>query len=401
MYCVRKIQNNLTWIGGNDRRLALFENVYPIPRGVSYNSYILQDEKTVIFDCVDKAVSGVFFENIAHVLQGKSLDYLVVHHMEPDHSATIDGLISRYPDIKIVCNAKSLAMIKQFFSFDIAERAVIVGEGDTLCTGKHTLSFYMAPMVHWPEVMVSYDNTSKTLFSADAFGHFGALDGALFADEVDFEKYYMDEARRYYTNIVGKYGLQVQSLLNKAKTLDIRTLCPLHGFVWRKDIPLFVDKYDKWSKYEPEEKGVLIVCGSIYGNTENAAEILACKLTELGVKVAVCDVSVTHFSNILSEAFRLSHIVFASSTYNMGLFTNIETLVNDIVAHNLQNRRVAYIQNGSWSPVSAKLIAEALAKLKNITTLEPIITIKSSVKEEQLVEFDTLARALAEDIKTN
>lgn len=399
MYCVRKIQNNLTWIGGNDRRLAFFENVYPIPRGVSYNSYILQDEKTVIFDCVDKAVSGVFFENIAHVLQGKSPDYLVVHHMEPDHSATIDGLISRYPDIKIVCNAKSLAMVKQFFAFDIAERAVVVGEGDTLCTGKHTLTFYMAPMVHWPEVMVSYDSTSKTLFSADAFGHFGALDGALFADEVDFGNYYMDEARRYYTNIVGKYGLQVQALLNKVKTLDICTLCPLHGFVWRKDIPLFVGKYDKWSKYEPEEKGVLIVCGSIYGNTENAAEILACKLTELGVKVAVYDVSVTHFSDILSEAFRFSHIVFASSTYNMGLFTNIETLVNDIVAHNLQNRRVAYIQNGSWSPVSAKLIAEALAKLKNITTLEPIITIKSSVKEEQLVEFDTLARVLAEDIK--
>jgi len=400
MYCTRKINKDLIWIGANDRRLALFENIYPIPNGVSYNSYLLLDSKTVIFDCVDKAVSGIFFENIAYALKGKSPDYLVVHHMEPDHAAAMEGLISKYPNIKIICNAKSLAMIKQFFGFDIDSRAQLVKEGDTLCTGRHTLTFFMAPMVHWPEVMVTYDAQDKILFSADAFGSFGTLDGALFADEVEFEKDHMDEARRYYTNIVGKYGPQVQALLKKAESIDIRAICPLHGFVWRKDIATFMGQYKKWSAYTPEEQGVLIVCASIYGNTENAAEVLACKLSEIGVKVTIRDVSATHFSYLLSDAFRYSHIVFASSTYNMGLFTNMETFVHDIVAHNLQNRTVSYIQNGSWAPVSAKLIAEQLGKLKDIQTLGEVITIKSSLKEKQLLDLETLARAIAEDIKT-
>jgi len=401
MHCFRKVKDDLIFIGANDRRLALFEHAYPLPYGVSYNSYLLLDEKTAIFDCVDKSVSEVFFSNIEYLLKGKSPDYLIVQHMEPDHSATLDDFIRRYPDTKIVCNAKTLAMIKQYFGFDADSRSIVVKEGDALSTGRHNLSFYMAPMVHWPEVMVTYDATDKILFSADAFGIFGSMDGALFADEVDFEKDYMDEARRYYTNIVGKYGPQTLALLNKAASLDIRIICPLHGFVWRKDLDIFIDKYQKWGSYTPEAKGALILVGSVYGNTENAADILASRLSEAGVKVAVRDVSKTHFSFILSDAFKYSHIVFACSTYNNGIFTNMENLVHDFVAHNLQNRKVSYIQNGSWVPASAKLIAEQMQELKNMETLGEVFTIKSSLKEEQLPELYALADAIAKDINNS
>ena len=284
MYCYRKVKDDLYWVGGNDRRLALFEGVYSVPDGVSYNSYLLLDEKTVLFDTVDHAVEKVFFENIEHLLAGRKLDYVVVHHMEPDHSASLRELVMRYPEVKVICNAKIAAMIRQFFDFDIDSRAYLVGEGDTFSSGRHTLAFVMAPMVHWPEVMVSYDATDKILFSADAFGAFGALNGALFADEVDFMRDYLDEARRYYTNIVGKYGTQVQALLKKAAGLDIEMVCPLHGFVWRKNLGDFIEKYDKWSRYEPEEKGVVIAYASVYGNTANAADILALRLRELASK---------------------------------------------------------------------------------------------------------------------
>ena len=304
MYCYRKVTDDLYWIGGNDRRLALFEGVYQIPRGVSYNSYLLMDEKTVLLDTVDKAVKGVFFENIEKVLDGRKLDYLVVHHMEPDHSEAIWEVVMRYPEVKIVCNAKIAQMMKQFFSFDVDARVVLVKEGDTFHTGKHNLVFVSAPMVHWPEVMVSYDTTDKILFSADAFGTFGALNGALFADEVDFPRDYLDEARRYYTNIVGKYGVQVQALLKKAATLDIQMICPLHGFVWRKDIGWYLDKYMHWSSYTPEEQGVVIAYASIYGNTANAADLLACRLRERGVRTEVFDVSVTPASEIIAAAFK-------------------------------------------------------------------------------------------------
>ena len=243
MYCYRKVTDDLFWVGSNDRRLAMFEGVYSVPDGVSYNSYLLMDEKTVLLDTVDKAVKGVFFENIAEVLGGRKLDYMVVHHMEPDHSEAIQEVVMRYPEVKIICNEKTASMMKQYFDFDIDARAVLVGEGDSFSTGKHNLVFVMAPMVHWPEVMVSYDTTDKILFSADGFGTFGALNGALFADEVNFERDYLDEARRYYTNIVGKYGDQVQTLLKKAATLEIDMICPLHGFVWRKNIGDFISKY--------------------------------------------------------------------------------------------------------------------------------------------------------------
>ena len=258
MYCIKKMTDDLTWVGANDRRLAMFEGVYSVPGGVSYNSYLLNDEKTVLFDTVAKAVRQRFFENIAAALDGRKLDYLVIQHAEPDHSASIQELMRLYPEMQVVCNQKTLAFIKQFYVSDIDFRVRIVGENDTLSTGKHTLRFIMAPMVHWPEVMVTYDAADKILFSADAFGCFGALNGALFADEVDFARDYMDEARRYYANIVGKYGTQVKALLDKAAALEIEMICPLHGFVWRENIGEFIAKYALWSHYAPEENGVLI-----------------------------------------------------------------------------------------------------------------------------------------------
>lgn len=394
------IREDLFWVGGNDRRLALFENVFPIPRGVSYNAYVMLDEKTVLFDTVDKSVSGVFFESLAHVLAGRKLDYLVVNHMEPDHAATMEELVLRYPEVKIVTNAKAVAMIKQFFTFDVDSRCVVVKEGDTLATGSHTLTFLMAPMVHWPEAMVTYDITTKTLFSADAFGTFGALSGNLFADEVNFERDWLDDARRYYVNIVGKYGTQVQALLKKAATVDIDMICPLHGPVWRSNIAWFVDKYQKWSTYTPEEDAVMIAYASVYGNTENTANILAAKLAERGAKrIAMYDVSATHPSVIVAEAFRCSHLVFASTTYNAGIFCNMETALLDIAAHNLQNRSVALIENGSWAATSGKLMREILAKLKNITVLENTVSLKSSLKEGQLPALDALADAIIASMK--
>lgn len=394
MYCYRKVTDDLYWIGGNDRRLALFEGVYQIPRGVSYNSYLLMDEKTVLLDTVDKAVKGVFFENIEKVLDGRKLDYLVVHHMEPDHSEAIWEVVMRYPEVKIVCNAKIAQMMKQFFSFDVDARVVLVKEGDTFHTGKHNLVFVSAPMVHWPEVMVSYDTTDKILFSADAFGTFGALNGALFADEVDFPRDYLDEARRYYTNIVGKYGVQVQALLKKAATLDIQMICPLHGFVWRKDIGWYLDKYMHWSSYTPEEQGVVIAYASIYGNTANAADLLACRLRERGVRTEVFDVSVTPASEIIAAAFKYSHLVFAAPTYNSGVFVTMEALLMDLAEHNIQNRTVAFMENGTWAATSARQMGAMLEKCKNLTVLEQKVTIKFSLKEQQMAEIEALADAL-------
>lgn len=395
MYCYKKITDDLFWVGGNDRRLAMFEGVYSVPDGVSYNSYILLDEKTVLFDTVDKAVSKVFFENVEEVLGDRKLDYLVVHHMEPDHSADVKAVLKKYPEAKVVCTQKTAQMIKQFFDYDIESRALIVKEGDTLSTGKHNFTFIMAPMVHWPEVMVSYDTTDKILFSADAFGHFGALNGAIFADEVNFDRDYIDEARRYYTNIVGKYGPQVQMLLKKASNYEINMICPLHGFVWRKDIGYFISKYSKWAAYEPEENGVMIAYASVYGNTENAAEILSSRLRDMGIKTVMFDVSVTPASNIISAAFKWSHLVFASTTYNAGIFISMEALIADLVAHNIQNRTVALIENGSWAPASGSLMRGELSKCKNMNILDNEITIKSSLKREQLGEIDEMAKAIA------
>ena len=403
MYCCKKIQNDLWWVGANDRRLTLFEGVYAVPDGVSYNSYLLLDEKTVLFDTVDKAVADRFFENVTHVLDGRTLDFIVVQHMEPDHSAAMFRLMEKYPDMKLVCNAKTLAMAKQFSpeETNLDASVLLVNEGDTLNTGKHTLTFVSAPMVHWPEVMVTYDTADKILFSADAFGAFGALNGAMFADEVDFDRDFLDEARRYYTNIVGKYGAQVQALLKKAATLDIAMICPLHGFVWRKNLSYFIDKYNSWSSYTPEEDGVMIAYASVYGNTENAAEILASELRDLGVKAVMYDVSVKAAPEIIAAAFQYSHLVFASVTYNAGIFVTMDALLSDLAAHNIQNRTVAFIENGSWAPVSAGLMRQALEKCKNLTFLENVVTVKSGVKSEQYESIREMAKKIADSVHKN
>lgn len=400
MHCVKKVTDDLYWIGGSDRRLALFENVYPIPRGVSYNSYILLDEKTVLLDTVDASISGLFFENLEYVLNGRTLDYLIVNHMEPDHCAVIGDVVRRYPDVKLVCNAKTVPMLKQFFNFPVEDRTVIVKEMDTLCTGKHTFAFVMAPMVHWPEAMVSYDTVDKILFSADGFGTFGAINGNLFADEVNFERDWLDDARRYFINIVGKYGVQVQNLLKKAATLEIKMICPLHGPVWRENLGWFIEKYDTWSSYKPEDQAVMIAYASIYGNTENAAEILASKLADKGVKnIAMYDVSVTDPSVIVSESFRCSHLVFAAPSYNGGIFTKMETVLSELKAHSLQNRTVAIMENGTWAPVAGRQMREIFASMKNIELLEEGVTIRSAVKEAQEASLEALAEKIASSLQ--
>lgn len=398
MHCIRKVTDDLLWIGASDRQHPCFEAALPIPKGMSFNSYLLLDEKTVLFDTVDRAVQAQFFENLEYALDGRALDYVFVHHMEPDHAATLGDLMLRHPEATIVCSGKSVNMIRQFHSTD-PKGAVLVNEGDVLSTGRHHFTFYNAPMVHWPEVIVSYDSTDQILFSADAFGTFGALNGVLFADEVDFDRDWLDESRRYYSNVVGKYGPQVLSLLSKTAKLDIQMICPLHGPVWRKNLDYMLGKYAKWAAYEPEAQGVLIAFASVYGGTETAANILACRLAELGVPVDMYDVSVTHYSYVLSDLFKYSHIVFASTTYNNGIFTSMENLLHDVAHHNLQNRKVALIQNGSWAPSSGKLMSQILSEMKNIEILEAPITLKSALAPGQDQELEALARVLAASVR--
>ena len=398
MYCTKKIENDLYWVGANDRRLSMFEGVYSVPRGVSYNSFLLLDDVNVLFDTVDKAVGGTFFQNLEHTLAGRNLDFVIIQHMEPDHSATLMELLLRYPDVKIVCNQKILTMIDQFFNMDLSGKAFVVKEGDTLNTGHHVLKFIFAPMVHWPEVMVTFDETTRTLFSADAFGTFGAMNGAIFADEVDFDNEYMDEARRYYCNIVGKYGPQVQSLLKKVHGLDIKRICPLHGFVWRRNLEDYFDKYIKWSTYTPEETGVMIAYASVYGNTENTAEIISSRLRDLGIKTVMFDVSVTPASEIIAAAFKWSHLLFASTTYNAGIFVSMEELLNDLAAHNIQNRTVAFVENGSWAPTSGGLMRKIMSGCKDMTILEETLTLKSSLKPQQEEQLDALINAISATI---
>ena len=395
MHCTKRITADMLWVGADDRRLAVFEGVYGVPDGVSY---LINDEKTILFDTVDKAVAHNFFDNVAYGLNGRKLDYLVISHMEPDHAATIEDIALRYPEATIVCNAKIKTMLARFFPTDLSDRLHIVKEGDTLSTGRHNFTFVMAPMVHWPEVMMTYDLTDKILFSADAFGSFGALNGRIFADECDFMHEYLDEARRYYTNIVGKYGAQVQSVLKKAAGLQIDYVCPLHSFVWRKGFGDFLAKYLQWSSYTPEENGVLIAYASVYGHTENAANILAAKLSDRGVKVRMYDTSVTPSSYIVSDAFKYSHLVLAATTYNAGVFITMEQLIHDLVSHNLQGRKVALIENGSWAPVSGKLMRGMLSELKGTEFIGDAVTVNSALAEGQLAELDALADAIAADI---
>ena len=403
MYCVRNVTEDLYWIGANDRRLALFENIHPIPKGVSYNAYVLLDEKTVLFDTIDWSSCRQFLDNLEHVLDGRSLDYMVINHMEPDHGASIEEILLRYPDVTIISTEKAFMLMRQFgFSID-GHDLDEVAEGDTRTFGKHTVTFVAAPMVHWPEAMVTFDVTNGVLFAADAFGSFGALDGHLFNDEVNFDRDWIDEARRYYTNIVGKYGPHVQLLLKKAAGIvnDIKYICPLHGPVWRSDFGYLLDKYNHWSTYEPEEEGVMIVYASMYGNTEAAAGALAAKLCEKGMtNVVMYDVSNTHVSYLISETFRLSHVVLASVTYNLGIYPVMHNYLMDMKALNLQKRTFALIENGSWACKSGDLMEKFINdELKNMTVLSDRLSLASSLKPEKAPELDAFADAILASMK--
>ena len=399
MQNTQPIQQDLIYVGASDRRLALFENVSPVPRGVSYNSYLMVDDVTVLFDTVDAGVAQQFFENVEAALYGRKLDYVVVHHMEPDHAATLTDLLLRHPEATVVTTAKAAQMMQQFFGNQPAN-LMVVKEGDELLTEHHHLVFTMAPMVHWPEVMMTYDSTSKTLFSADAFGTFGALSGNFFADEVNFEHEWLNDARRYYINIVGKYGMQVQNVLKKATALDIQMICPLHGPVWRENLGWFIGKHDTWSRYEPEDRGVVIIYGSIYGHTEAAALRLGTLLAQRGVKnIKAYDASHTHVSKLVAECFRASHVVLASSTYNNGLFTPIESLLADLKAHAWQKRTVALIENGSWAPQAAKLMRAELEQMKDIAIVGDPVSLKSAATPAQEEQLAALADAIANSCK--
>lgn len=399
MYCVRNITEDLYWVGGNDRRLALFENIHPIEKGVSYNSYLLLDEKTVLFDTVDWSICRQFLENIQAVLGDRPLDYMVINHMEPDHAACIEEIVLRYPDVKIICTEKAFMFMNQF-GFHIDGKVMEVKEGDTMSFGKHNVVFVSAPMVHWPEAMVTYDTTDGVLFSADAFGSFGALDGKLFNDEVNFDRDWIDEARRYYTNIVGKYGPHVQALLKKASTIDIKIICPLHGPVWRNDFGYLLGKYDKWSRYEPEEKGVMIVYGTMYGNTEAAANDLATRLVQKGMtNVVMYDVSKTHVSYLISETFKYSHVVLASVTYNLKIYPPMLNYIMDMKALNVQKRTFGLIENGSWAPQSDKLMRQLLNDMKDITILDNEMSVNSSMKEQDEDSMEALADSIIQSMK--
>ena len=400
MYNVRKVTEDLYWIGGDDHRLHLFENIHPIPRGVSYNSYLLLDKKTVLFDTVDWSIGRQFLENLEHVLDGRPLDYMVINHMEPDHAAMIEEVMLRYPKVKVISSEKAFYFMNQFGFHIDSSKTEIVKEGDKKSFGKHEILFVAAPMVHWPEAMVSFDTTNGVLFSADAFGSFGALDGKLFNDEVNFDRDWIDDARRYYTNIVGKYGPHVQALLKKAAGIDIKIVCPLHGLVWRNNLGYFIDKYDKWSRYEPEEKGVMIVYASMYGNTENAASVLASKLVEKGMNnVVMYDVSKTHISQLISETFKYSNVVLASVTYNLGIYPLMHNYLMDMKALNVQNRTFAILENGSWACESGRLMREFLENMRNMTVLDEKVTLTSSMTAEQIGEMDTLVDSIINSMK--
>ncbi len=399
MHNTVEICKDLYYVGGNDRRIALFESAFPVPRGVSYNSYLLLDEKTVLFDTVDVAVSELFFENVEHVLNGRKLDYLVVHHLEPDHSASFARLLEKYPGVTVVTCQKARMMLANFFGFR-GENVIVVKEGDALSVGKRTLKFVSAPMVHWPEVLFTYIPEEGILFSADAFGTFGALAGGIFADEVNFERDFLDDARRYYFNIVGKYGVQVQNVLKKAAGLEIKLVCPLHGPVWRENFAWYLQKYDTWSKYQPEERGVAVFYSSVYGHTQNAAEILAAAIAQNGVtNLKMYDVSVTHVSELLAEAFRYSHVVFCSTTYNNGIFISMEHFLRDLGAHAYQNRKYAVVENGSWAPQAGGYMKSLIGEWKNMTEVGETVTLLSAVNEETLEKLKALGKEIADDIK--
>ena len=403
MHIVRKVTDNLYWIGANDHRLTLFENIHPIPEGVSYNSYLLLDQKTVIFDTVDWDGCRQMMENLEYVLDGRELDTVVVNHWEPDHAASLQVVLNRYPKAEIISTEKGFMLMKQFGFHADGHKTITVKEGDKTCFGEHTVTYLEAPMVHWPEAMVTLDLTNGALFSADAFGSFKALDGRLFNDEVDYERDWIDSNRRYLTNIVGKYGPHIRKLLNKAAPVldQIKFICPLHGLVWRNNLDYLLDKYNHWASYEPEEKGVMIVYASMYGNTEQAAQAIAAKLAEKGIRnVSLFDVSSTHVSYLIAEVFRVSHVILASCTYNLGIFPPMLNFLEDMKALNVQNRVFALIENGSWAIRSGDLMHQFLdEEMKTITVLNERVTVASHLGENQEEDLGLLADAVADSLR--
>lgn len=392
---VKKITDGIFWIGGSDRRLARFENIFPIPEGVSYNSYFIDDEKTAVFDTADITVADQYIENLKTALNGRKLDYLVVLHMEPDHCSLIDKVTALFPEVTVVGGKQTFVFMEQFFPESRDYNKLEVKEGDSLSTGAHTFNFVSAPMVHWPEVLFAYDAEAKALLSADAFGTFGALDGGIFADEYDFEKQFLDSSRRYYANIVGKYGVQVQAVLKKAAGLDIQMILPLHGPVWRKDLNVILEKYQKWSTYQSESDGVIVVYGSLYGHTASAAEKVASSLRDKGaLDVKVYDVSGTDVSYLIGEVWRAKKIVLMCPTYNGGIYPPMEGFINDMIALGVQNRTFALGQNGTWAPVTGKMMSEKLTNLKNVNILENVLTIRSALGTNDLDALNGFADAI-------
>ena len=380
------ITNDIRYIGVNDHKVDLFEGQYVVPNGMAYNSYAIIDEKIAIMDTVDAGFTAEWLENIKNTLEGRSPDYLVVQHMEPDHSANIMTFTKEYPEAKIVSSAKAFVMMKNFFGTDFAEKQIVVGEGNTLSLGKHTLTFVTAPMVHWPEVIVTYDSADKVLFSADGFGKFGALDA---------EEDWADEARRYYIGIVGKYGAQVQALLKKAAALDIQTICPLHGPVLKENLGYYIDLYDKWSGYKTEEEGILIAYTSVYGNTKKAVMALAEELKKNGCeKVVVTDLAREDMAKAVGDAFRYNKLVLATTTYNGDIFPFMREFIDHLTERNLQNKTVAFIENGSWAPLAARIMKGKLEKCKNINYTNTTVKILSALNDANLAQIADLAKEL-------
>ena len=379
------ISQDIRYVGVNDHVIDLFESQYHVPNGMAYNSYVIVDEKAVVIDSVDVHFAQKWLNNINDALGGKAPDYIIVQHMEPDHSGSLLRFLETYPNTKLVASSKAVTMIKNFFNTDFAERQVVVGEGSSLNLGKHTLAFIVAPMVHWPEVIMTYDSTDKVLFSADAFGKFGAQDAT---EEWD------DEARRYYIGIVGKYGIQVQTVLKKASALDIRTICPLHGPVLSGDLSHYLNLYNKWSSYTPEEDGILIAYTSVYGNTRKAVEQLTEMLKTAGQKVVVRDLARSDMSEAVADAFRYSQLVLATTTYNNDIFPFMREFIEHLTARGFCNRTVGIAENGSWAPSAARVIKGLLEKSKNLTLLEPVVTLRSALSEESAAQLEQLAKAL-------
>ena len=375
------ISDKIKYIGVNDKEIELFENQYILKNGMAYNSYLIMDEKIVIIDTVDKRKTNEWLENLERELQGKNPDYLIISHLEPDHSGSIDALLKKYPNIQLISNNKVFTMLPQFIEEDFKGKEIIINEGDVIEVGEHKLTFIMTPMVHWPESMMVYEQKEKILFSADAFGKFGSL---------DVKEDWLEEARRYYINIVGKYGMQVQNVLKKAQNLDIKMICPLHGPILKENLEYYINLYDKWSKYEFEEEGILIICGSLHGNTLKAAKKLEEDLITKNKNVKLIDMSTTPIPNAVSEAFKYSKMIIACSTYNMNIFPAVHSFLHLLKEKNYQKRKVGIIENGSWAPNAAKCIKEMLGLMQNVEIVEPIVTIKTKLNEESIKKMQEL-----------